>query len=206
MPNCLSQMQHTRTTSSCLPNVKKLSKGTVLSKKTVPPITRSSYLPKDIVKFHQQQLADVLSHVKQTVNVNSLNSPNGPTFFAQAEIFSKEIPMLIDSDSQVNVLSVNDCHPDVLPQLATSPINIAGYDGSPINVRGVFKTDIKIGAISIAKTPIFVINEPYKAVLGTPALERLVIDLPRKKLHLNGKVAMLSNVAEKVVIRNIGLQ
>jgi len=114
--------------------------------------------------------------------------------------------MLVDSGSQVNIVSVNDCHPDVLSQLAPSPVEVSGYDGSPINIRGVFETDITIGGIKICKTQIFVTESKYKAVLGTPVLDQLVIDLPAQMLRKNGRVAKISKSATDIGAWNYSLQ
>ena len=114
--------------------------------------------------------------------------------------------MLIDSGSQVNVISVKDVHPDVLKGLAPASISITAYDGSPIQIRGVFLTDIQIGDIVLPRTPIYVINEPFKAVLGTPTLDQLVIDFPKKQLRSKDKSAAILNSNESVEIRNIHLR
>ena len=84
--------------------------------------------------------------------------------------------MLVDTGSQVNIISAAECPAEILSTLAPSPFVVNAYNGSSIDILGTFKTDIKLGSIIIAEVPILVTNERFKSILGTPALERLQID------------------------------
>ena len=199
-------MQQTRSSRSSLSIAKKRVNGTVVANKTVPKNQQNAFRPDS--QFLKTQLPSVIQLIQDVVNlkVNTINSSHGPTYFTQTTIFGKNLPMLVDSGSQVNIVSVHDVHPDVLKGLAPSTVNITAYDGSPINIRGVFLTDIQVGEIRLERTPIYVINEPFKPVLGTPALDKLVIDFPNKSLKLNGKTAIITKSSEQVEIRNIHLK
>ena len=117
------------------------------------------------------------------VNTNHLNSIGaGPKYFTKAKVFDNELSMLLDTGSQVNLVSAAECPPEILSALAPSPFTVNAYNGSRIDILGTFQTDIWLGPIKINKTPILVTNERFKPILGTPALNQLKIDFQRKTI------------------------
>ena len=94
------------------------------------------------------------------VNTNHLNSIGaGPKYFTKAKVFDNELSMLLDTGSQVNLLSAAECPPEILSALAPSPFTVNAYNGSRIDILGTFQTDIWLGPIKINKTPILVTND-----------------------------------------------
>ena len=67
--------------------------------------------------------------------------------------------MLLDTGSQVNLVSATECSPEILSALAPSPFTVNAYNGSRIDILGTFQTDIWLGPIKINKTPILVTND-----------------------------------------------
>ena len=153
------------------------------------------------------QLTETIKLIQKIANINNItNEACGSKYFTTATILKRQIPMLVDSGSQVNIISIHDCHPDILPQLAPSPISVSGYDGSAIPIRGVFETDLVLNDIVIEKTPIFVTNGRYRAVLGTPALDELVLNLPKKLLQKGSSSAALVKTSENISANNYNLK
>jgi len=110
-------------------------------------------------------------------NITTINNVNteqcGKKYFANAEILGCSLEMLVDSGSQANVIPLSCCPPGIAEKLAPASNCLRAYDGSDIDVLGIFETDIKIGQIELSKTPIFVVRKNLKAILGTPALSQL---------------------------------
>ena len=178
-------------------DVKKRVIGTI-PKRGIVPITPA---------IKSVQLAETTKLIRQIVNVNNLNnSACGSKYFTTATILKRKISMLVDSGSQVNIISINDCHPDILGQLAPASISVSGYDGSAIPIRGVFETDVILNDIVIYKTPIFVTTGRFRAVLGTPALDQLVLNLPQKLLQKGTSSAALVKSGEDISASNFNLR
>ena len=189
-------MQPNRPLGSCLPYGKKRAIGTVLYGGIVPQRKSS----------RQEQISDTIKLVQKIVNINNLKTSCGSKYFANVTILNRNVPMLIDTGSQINCISACHCPEDILSQLASTSVTVSGYDGSTIPIRGVFLTDIFIDEICVKKTPIFVTEGNNNAVLGTPALDQLIINLVKKTLQKDNIISSINKSEVPINANNYNLQ
>ena len=204
-------MRQNRSPQGRLPSVKKRVKGTA-PKKAVPYYKRNrrqklsnSFRP----SRQSQQIAktDVITQIKNHATVNMMTTKHaGPKYLVNASIFNSPINMLLDSGSQVNIVNQSHCPEDVLANLAPSPVTVNAYNGSSVDILGVFETDVYIGQICIKQTPVFVTTNAFKPILGTPALDQLKIDFQAKQISNHTHNAQIRESASFVDISNINLK
>ena len=97
--------------------------------------------------------------------------------------------MLIDTGSQVSIINASSCPADVLSRLAPAPVSVTAYNGSAI--KGVFSTDIRVGDLLIKETTVYVTNDILKPVLGTPALDKVILDFEENVMTKNNMKATM---------------
>ena len=204
-------MRPSRSLASCLSLGKKRQLGTVTRRKqTVPTIHRKkSSQFKPTVKSRQFAKTALLKQIKQisTNNVNTSQSrQTGPKYYANATILQNEIPMLLDSGSQVTLINSSQCPADILGKLAKPAVHVNAYNGSSIDILGWFQTDIQIGDIVLPKSPIYVTSQPYKSILGTPALKHLEMNFKTSQLRCNSNTAKMHKSGFDALPDNFNLQ
>ena len=219
-------MRKTRTPQSCLPQSgKKLVKGTV-RKRPVPNTTfrkrknrlqpsrpRRGFRPSRNLRpsLGQREYAkkDLFRAVKHftCASTNNINSTNaGPKYYVDANIVGQEISMLLDTGSQVTLINESDCPADVRAKLAPPTVELNAYNGSKIDIRGVFETDICLGNIKIPKTMVYVTTKNLKPILGTPALSKLTIDFQGKHIRQNQAKCPIRPTSNEFDLSNFNIQ
>ena len=192
-----------------MPFCKKRKIGTVRQRKqTVPTTHRKKFSPKFKPSLKTQSAAKQ-NLLKQliTISANNVNSSqNGPQFFVSARLFQNPVEMLLDSGSQINIISADHCPPSLLSQLAQPQIEVNAYNGSSIDILGCFETDIEIEDIIIRKSPIYVTRDKYRPILGTPALKSLSIDFQTRQISLGAKSAKIHKTPNSIEANNFNLQ
>ena len=114
--------------------------------------------------------------------------------------------MLLDTGSQVTIVTESHCSPEVLAKLAPAPVSVTAYNGSAIEIKGVFKTDIIIDDIIIKETPIYVTGNNFKPILGTPALGSIVLDFAEQKIRSEDKCCSINLSSDCVDSQNYNLK
>ena len=202
-------MRQKRPLASCLPIVKKRNLGTVRQRKqTVPTSHRKKFSPKFKPSL-KTQISAKQNLLKQlsTISANNVNSSkNGPQFFVSARIFQNDVEMLLDSGSQINIISAAHCPSAILSQLAKPQIEVNAYNGSPIEIIGCFETDIELDNITIRKSPIYVTRDTYRPILGTPALRKLKIDFQTHQIQQGAQSAKIYKTPNVIAANNFNLQ
>ena len=128
----------------------------------------------------------------QSGSINALKSSVvGPKFFCSSSFAGVKLDFLIDSGSQVNIISSLQVPNRLLKNLLPTDSKITSYSGDNINVLGYIIEDIMIGNIKIEETPIYVCSSPFQAILGTPGIlgGKLKINLTENTLEqeINGR-------------------
>ena len=138
----------------------------------------------------ERQIAKSLV-IQKMAQISAIQSSEsaGPKYTVTADIFGQKLSMLIDSGSQVNIISADHCPSEILTCLSPSSLSISAYNESSVPVLGTFKTDVKLGNIFIREALIHVTRNNFRPILGTPAL---------KHLTLNFKNGSISNGEFKV--------
>ena len=112
-------------------------------------------------------------------NTSKIQTTCGPKLFCAGEIAENKIKFLIDTGSQVNIVSIADLSKNALKKLEPSTVELTCYDGSGIDVIGMIKTTLHLGSIKLPSTTFFVVGNTLKAILGTPTLKDMTINLKK---------------------------
>ena len=122
-----------------------------------------------------------------------MNPACGSKFFVEITILGKKTICLTDTGSQINLIGQNQVDEEILRNLAPARFGVKSYTGDCLQILGTFETDIVIGEIKLEKILFYVVTDSQQAIIGTPILSQqgLSIDLHRRSLNKNGKVAQL---------------
>ena len=142
----------------------------------------------------------------ETPTCNVVDSNAGPKYYVNAKILGEPVRMLLDTGSQVSIVTESQCSPEVLAKLAPSPVSVTAYNGSAIDIKGVFKTDIIIDDITIRETPIYVTGNNFKPILGTPALSGIVLDFTDCKIRSEGRCCSIHLSSDSLDTQNFNLK
>ena len=143
---------------------------------------------------------------KETPTCNTVDSNAGPKYYVNAKILGESVRMLLDTGSQVSIVTESQCSPEVLAKLAPSPVSVTAYNGSAIDIKGVFKTDIIIDDITIRETPIYVTGNSFKPILGTPALGGIVLDFNEGQIRSEGRCCSIHLSSDPLDTQNFNLK
>ena len=145
---------------------------------------RSVHAPAASTREHAK--ADVINELTRMTapQCNQIGAPSvGPKFFVDACILGTPVRMLVDSGSQVNILPASSCPKDILGRLSRPPTTVTAYNGSVVDILGTFETDIVVGDLDVVRTTVYVTNNAFRPILGTPALRGLTLDFEHKTLR-----------------------
>ena len=215
----LSFMSKTRTPSICLPNKnadKKLISDKFLRSRTLSLPTRETQI-KQLQNVYKRlfKTKKVPSRHAQRRPVNSRNSASkysyknaladqsktsiskikgssGPKYFITADILGQDIKFLLDSGSQVNIIPANLCQ-NILTKLAPACQSLQGYNDSPIDVVGLFETDVLIHGLQPTRQTFYVVSGDFLPILGSPFIRKADINFADMKLIIDGKSAQISS-------------
>ena len=103
--------------------------------------------------------------------INALTLTHGKKYYVKTLVFNRNVNLLLDTGSQVNVLPKHVLNSNQLRNLKPSTLDIKSYSGNKIEVFGILTTDISMGNIKLKNVEFFVVDNLFKPILGTPALQ-----------------------------------
>lgn len=128
--------------------------------------------------------------------INALTLTHGKKYYVKTLVFNRNVNLLLDTGSQVNVLPKHVLNSNQLRNLKPSTLDIKSYSGNKIEVFGILTTDISMGNIKLKNVEFFVVDNLFKPILGTPALQdnNIAICFSKNTIIQNGsKIAKLSS-------------
>ena len=144
--------------------------------------------PKQFVKTKRRKL--------QINNTNSsqLNQVCGSKPLVELSLFDRKIHALLDTGSQVNVISQDKLPNDVLLNLDPAPCSIVSYTGNEIDIIGIFSAPILIEEIQLNNCFFYVTAQKRQTILGTPAIEsnKISINISKSVISQGSKTAPIS--------------
>lgn len=174
-----------------------LSRKTPLHTKRPSSCSSKNYpaKPRQHVELHKKFTAYTNRQIKTTkrknpkclINANSAEAiPTeytcGPKPIVRLTIFDTIFDALLDTGSQVNVISQEKLSPNIVKNLAPAPCSVVSYTGNEIQILGIFKTDAFIDDIKLTETCFYVTSNPRQTIIGTPAINnnKIQIDIAIK--------------------------
>lgn len=133
---------------------------------------------------------------------SSVNNNVGRQHFLCAFLYKKQVNLLIDTGSQINLLNKKYVPESV--NIQKNNLKISAYNNSSVKVFGFIETDIIIDNVNWGKGRFYVVDNLVNSILGTATLEEfeIVLDLKRKRLIKAGAIQRMANILEVKVDEN----
>ena len=149
---------------------------------------------------HKKPLTD-----QSKTSISNINSSSGPKYFITADILGQDIKFLLDSGSQVNIIPANLCQ-NILTKLAPASQSLQGYNDSPIDVVGLFETDVLISGLQAARQTFYVVSGDFLPILGSPFMKKADLNFADMKLTIDGQSAqIISSDDNKINATNMNI-
>ena len=118
----------------------------------------------------------------------------GSRFFVEVSVLSSNVPLLIDTGSQVNCLQVKYVPKDF--EIQKSLFNVKSYSDENVEILGYIDTVLKIDNESWGNIRFLVVPNHLSSILGSRFIEdnEIIIVLKRRKLIKHGPIDRLVNL------------
>ena len=120
----------------------------------------------------------------------------GRQHFLCAYLYKKQVKLMIDTGSQINLLNKRHVPESVIIQ--KNDLKISAYNNSSVQVFGFIETDIFVDNVNWGKGRFYIVDNSLNSILGTSTMEdfEIVLDLKRKRIIQAGAVQRMANVLE----------